>query len=157
MNPLQNLKDIHLSEPVSWWPPAWGWWLVSIFAILAITITLRFFIRTWRQRAALRQAKAEFAALSPELADYPQQVNRLLKRVMMCYRPAEKIASLHGDAWTQALSEVLPKTKRDEFTNIWQRVQNNLYQPVHVGERHPITQAVTHWLNNVRISGRQDV
>jgi len=32
-NPLVNLKDIHLPPPVSFWPPAPGWWILALLMI----------------------------------------------------------------------------------------------------------------------------
>ena len=45
-NPLDQLADIHLPDPVSWWPLAPGWWMllglaVSIFIAVALLVAAR--------------------------------------------------------------------------------------------------------------------
>ena len=35
-NPLVNLKDIHLPSPVSFWPPAPGWWILAVLLISSL-------------------------------------------------------------------------------------------------------------------------
>ena len=35
-NPLVNLKDIHLPPPVSFWPPAPGWWILAVLLITSL-------------------------------------------------------------------------------------------------------------------------
>ena len=27
-DPLQDLRDVHMPDPISWWPPAFGWWMI---------------------------------------------------------------------------------------------------------------------------------
>lgn len=41
-DPLPQLRDIHLPDPVSWWPPAPGWWILAI-----IVVTTLFFLSRW--------------------------------------------------------------------------------------------------------------
>ena len=42
-NPLDQLRDIHLPEPISWWPLAPGWWLLIIIALALMVWATRFF------------------------------------------------------------------------------------------------------------------
>ena len=40
------LRDIHVPDPVGWWPPAIGWWLLAgIVALMVVLAVLR-----WRHR-----------------------------------------------------------------------------------------------------------
>ncbi len=58
-DPLAQLRDIHLPEAISWWPPAYGWWLLAIglFIVLSIGSFLlyRFWVKRHYRRLALKQ------------------------------------------------------------------------------------------------------
>ncbi|QPG04808.1 DUF4381 domain-containing protein [Salinimonas marina] len=43
---LAQLKDIQPPDPVSFWPLAWGWWLVVALTLLVLTAVVWW----WRQR-----------------------------------------------------------------------------------------------------------
>ena len=56
IDPLAQLRDIHLPPPISWWPLAPGWWILifaGIFAFIYITRTL---IQRYRSNLYRRQA-----------------------------------------------------------------------------------------------------
>jgi hypothetical protein len=36
-----QLRDIHGPDPVSWWPPAPGWWLLALGTILCLWLLWR--------------------------------------------------------------------------------------------------------------------
>ena len=118
-NPLINLKDIRLPPPVSFWPPAPGWW-ISVLLILLISV---FFGRwLWRYFES-RKPKMEALRLLKDLQSQHKKTNeglttlrnlsQLLRRAALTFYAEENVASLHGTAWL----EFLDKTgKTTEFT-----------------------------------------
>ena len=56
IDPLAQLRDIHLPPPISWWPLAPGWWILifaGTFASIWLTKTL---VQTYRSNLYRRQA-----------------------------------------------------------------------------------------------------
>ena len=104
MNPdpasLDNLRDIFEPGPVSWWPPAVGWWFV-LAAILFVLVVMAY--RAWQQwranayrRAALRELRAATSVAA---------ISAILKRTALCAYPRTQVASLSGAAWCGWLVE----------------------------------------------------
>lgn len=107
---LEQLKDIHLPEPISWWPLAWGWWIVLVLLALVIVALI---VRHCRGRI--------YRATLAELADIPrdnaiaqsQALSTLLKRVGL-YR-GRTIASLSGQDWAEYLTQHGFSVEQAEF------------------------------------------
>jgi hypothetical protein len=107
------LREIHLPAPVSWWPPAIGWWLVVAAVIVGVAaLTL-----WWRHRIALRTAPATLARadLARLRATWLQnqdtqwlvsEVSTWLRRVSMSLVSRERAASLTGSHWREYLNEL---------------------------------------------------
>ncbi|MEO5347245.1 MAG: DUF4381 domain-containing protein [Magnetococcus sp. YQC-9] len=107
------LRDIHLPEPLSWWPPAWGWWLVA--GITSFILLALWGWRRWRagyriraaaqlelERICARHAKhADFSLLAADLST-------LLRRVCLGYHPPHQVAGLTGAAWLELLDRTTP-------------------------------------------------
>ncbi len=94
-NPLLKLKDIYLPPPVSFWPPAPGWWILALlFTLVLIFGGIQF-----------EKAPDELALL--------RSLSQLLRRLALTFYTNEQVASLHGTAWLDFLDKT-GKTK--EFT-----------------------------------------
>ncbi|MDQ6950334.1 MAG: DUF4381 domain-containing protein [Mariprofundales bacterium] len=112
---LAQLRDIHLPDAVSWWPPALGWWL--LFGLVLLLVALFFY---WRLRIqpglrARRQLQQQLdSELSQISASYEKdsnaiavcsQLSALMRRVALhCFSDVQA-AGLQGDRWLRFLDQ----------------------------------------------------
>lgn len=105
------LRDIHLPDPVSWWPPAPGWWILLGLAILLPLLVL--WLRKRRRKIHLHQEAQQ--ALETILQDYEQHQDRhrllqeltaLLRRIALSYGEREQVAAITGEAWILELHKL---------------------------------------------------
>jgi len=113
------LHDIHLPQPVSWWPPAPGWWLVAALLLIAIgTIYLYRVIRAKQQLS--RQVEEEFWELLHSYESYHdahrllEALSALLRRVSISLFPARDVAGLTGQQWLQFLDQASSLSRQPE-------------------------------------------
>lgn len=105
------LRDIHLPDAISAWPPALGWWLVLVLLPIVIVLVVLLFKRLTR-KTPVRVALKLFKQIkhNPELS--PQQkiteLSILLRRVAISVSPVQESASLTGEAWLHYLDSFLP-------------------------------------------------
>lgn len=104
-DPLSQLRDIHLPDPVGAWPPGPGWWLLTALLIALVLAALVWLLRryranTWRRqaKAALNDAWRRWREDGDDMA-YLQSLNAILKRAALRQFPRETVASLSGDDW----------------------------------------------------------
>ena len=101
-DPLAQLRDIHLPEPISAWPPAPGWWVIAIAALVLMIIAGKALIKRQQRIAFQRQALTELKRLEQQHqqpAEYLQALNRLLKRTALICYSNQQVASLTGKEW----------------------------------------------------------
>ena len=106
MNPdLSQLRDIHLPAPISWWPPAPGWWLLAGM-VVALMLGLYALIRRYRRNDWRRVALRELTRLREQHESQQHAPHNivsglsvLLRRVAISRFPREEVAVLNGDAW----------------------------------------------------------
>jgi len=115
------LRDIHLPDAISWWPPAPGWWLL----LAAIVICLLLMWWWQRRKSAARVRVAALAEWQNLLVEFQQQrdVNRLvqglsvlLRRVCLSYFPRAEVAGLSGKAWLRYLDAIHPLPQTNPFS-----------------------------------------
>jgi hypothetical protein len=101
MEPNLPLRDIHLPAPISWWPPAPGWWLL-LFGIPTLLILLVWLWRWVRRKTVRKLALAELESIAGSNADAREKVQGLailLRRVALSVYPREQVAGLVGEPW----------------------------------------------------------
>jgi hypothetical protein len=116
---LAQLADIHLPEPVSFWPPAPGWWVLAILLLLLILWTSRKSFIASRRRKIKARALAELQKCYDNYANhtadisasneanesdrqklrYVNETNSVLKRVALVHFPDSAVAGLGGPEW----------------------------------------------------------
>ncbi|MCF6218340.1 MAG: DUF4381 domain-containing protein [Gammaproteobacteria bacterium] len=107
-DPLAQLRDIHLPEAISGWPPAPGWWL--LLATLLLLILLAWLSYRHYQRGAIKRASLrELEQLAHRYPDQPQQLlqqlSQLLRRAALATQPQDGVAGLSGHAWLAFLDD----------------------------------------------------
>ncbi|WP_432822643.1 DUF4381 domain-containing protein [Trichloromonas sp.] len=104
------LRDIHLPLAPGLWPPAPGWWLLTLLLALLI---LGFYLLARRARRLRyrRQALRQLAELEADRQLSPaallSALSALLRRAMLCAFDREECAGLTGEAWLRFLDRDL--------------------------------------------------
>ena len=133
MNPdlLAQLKDIHAAPPVSWWPPAPGWWILA-FLLLAILVWIgRNLLRRYRVRQRRKQMLGWVdhlnASIDPQKDphSYLSTINRIFKVVALRAFPAQQCAAMAGSEWSGFLQQQL-KGQQHEALSV---LATGPYQP----------------------------
>lgn len=101
-DPLATLRDIHLPEPVSWWPLAPGWWW--LLGALLITVGLMIWLRRRRSErrlsdAALRELTLLTTRCADDQAAFIQALSVLLRRCAVARFSPQEAAGLIGESW----------------------------------------------------------
>ena len=103
--PPLPLRDIHLPEPISWWPPAPGWWLLAGVLLLLGLLGGRW-LRGRRQRRLTTAALEHIASLERrDMSDreLAEALSTLIRRVALAHFPRDRVAGLCGEAWLHFL------------------------------------------------------
>ena len=117
---LAGLRDIHLPDAVSWWPPAPLWWLPAVLLAFAAGYAV------WRRRARAAPPELPCRAALRELGSLRRQffaggdahallagLSALLRRTAMSLAPRREVAALTGDTWLAWLDG---QVERELFT-----------------------------------------
>jgi hypothetical protein len=114
-DPLAQLRDIHLPEPVGWWPLAPGWYVLMLLILLIMMIiTYRVYKR--HVNGLAKNKALELLTFYKDHYDKDRnaqvasaRVSELLRRVALVYYPRAQVAGLHGDDWVEFLNKTSKK------------------------------------------------
>ncbi len=111
--PQLPLRDIHLPGPISWWPPAPGWWIL-VALLMAGTILVVAYTHYRRKRNRIRRVSLkEIDTIQEAFQSHRdntrlvRELSVLLRRVCISRYPRVDVASLTGVEWASFLDRNL--------------------------------------------------
>ena len=110
-NPLVNLKDIHLPPAISFWPPAPGWWILSVLFFSSIFFGGMWFYKRSKKRKPITEALRILKNLeilhesSKDEVKSLRNLSNLLRRTALTFYKHDAVASLHGPSWLEFLDK----------------------------------------------------
>ncbi len=153
-NPLVNLKDIHLPPPVSFWPPAPGWWILAVLLISSLFIGGVLFYRQHKKRKPKTEALRILKDLqilyqnSKDEVVFLRNLSNLLRRTALTFYDNDEVASLQGSSWLEFLDKT-GKTK--EFSQGAGKVLGNeVFQQKVNPDMNALFPLVKKWISSSR-------
>ena len=118
VDPLAELRDIHLPADPGWWPPAAGWWLGLLLAVAGLAWALpkiRGYLRSRRMRRELerRLGSISWGDTGESRARALADLSRLVRRYAVTRFGRQRVAGLCGDDWLAFLDRT---SGTEEFT-----------------------------------------
>ena len=100
------LRDIHIPDAISWWPPAIGWWILAVLIPFCLYLMFKLYKRVTR-KTALKSAKKYFKTLRDDQQLTQQEkliaLSSLMRRTAVSLYPRADVASLTGENWLNFL------------------------------------------------------
>lgn len=146
------LRDIHLPESVSWWPPAIGWWILLLLIILIIP-AIRYLVKKIRQPVLKKGAIAEMVAV---IVDYNLHKNKLrliqdlsiaFKRIGISYLPRNRMAGEYGKSWYQQINKLVARNRlSDHQIRLLSEAPYQKNPDLHDQDIDPLIEQVKKWV-----------
>jgi Domain of unknown function (DUF4381) len=142
---LSNLRDIALPQPVAWWPPQPGWWLVFAGVLMAAGFAVATIARRYRANAYRRAALRALPETGPEA------LGALLKRTALAAAPRTVAAGLTGEPWAEFLDRTggFPRAAHDTLVQAALQPAQQI-DPTQVEEARA---AARYWIRRHRMNG----
>ncbi|MCH9670870.1 MAG: DUF4381 domain-containing protein [Gammaproteobacteria bacterium] len=155
-DPLATLRDIHLPDPVAFWPPAPGWWVVLglVLAALAIFLFARKRHADAPRRAALEELdriRSTFAS-SGDARAAVSDVSTILRRFALQHFPGRDVASLVNQDWLEFLDTSAVGVCGQFKNEVATLLTEGPYARRAPADPSPLFEAAEQWIKTVRNS-----
>lgn len=149
------LKDIHLPDPASWWPPAVGWWLLPVVAALLGLLAWKAAAAARRVRARRRLRRQALDELERIRRDFEAEGNAaramenlsvLLRRVAITAFAGRGVAGNAGRAWVDWLARTGPQGLDGRAL---EALVEAPYRPAPEIALRPVIDAARRWIRHV--------
>ncbi|MDG9881836.1 DUF4381 domain-containing protein [Pseudomonas putida CSV86] len=121
---IDQLQEIALPAPVSYWPQTWGWTVLLILLLAAVLVWALRAWRHWQRNRYRREALARLDALERRLEQHPDDCQalralpELLKRVALSMPGGRAVAPLHDSQWQAFLVAHASAPLPDNFAQL---------------------------------------
>ena len=133
MNTGLPLRDIHLPDPVSWWPPAPGWWVLVLLCLILTGWLYHRYRRSQARRILRHSMEHEWRTLQDRFDQHRdpqllvQDLSVFLRRVAMSVTERNAVAGQTGSEWLLQLDELAGTRLFDSATG--RQLLTAPYQP----------------------------
>jgi len=145
-----ELRDIHLPDAVSWWPPAMGWW-VLLLAVILLFVAVFFLIKKLNQVSVRKTAMADFERIKADYIEHQdktvlsQQLSQLLRQILLSTHSRSEVASVSGEQWLAMLKQSHPK---GQFELSWlESLSLSAYQKQADYDADSLLNNIQHWVS----------
>jgi len=131
---LQNLHDIVVPTPPSWFPPAPGWYALGFTVLILLGFLLLRWYRHYQRNRYRRLALYELDQLQKQWrenqppARWLPQLPVLIKRTALAAYGRQQVAALSGQQWLDFLDRTAGKTRFNNASG--QRLLAYSYAPL---------------------------
>ena len=152
MDPLAQLKTIHLPEQVNNYPLAYGWWIVFFTLLVLCLWAIRKYLKHRKNCQVKKQA---INTLKENNLDNEQLIS-LLKWAALHYFPRQHVASLSGAKLQSFLTTCLPVKQQAEFIRLFEPTLAKRYQRDEtLQSTEALSTAIKLWLTNALPPNKQ--
>ena len=143
------LRPIHFPDPIGWWPPALGWWVLGALMVVIIGILMLWYFKRQsnKQRLAVQQALKELDAIERQYQNDKRQlvqaISALLRRVAMQQYGRTQTAGLAGADWAEFLQRAGRQKMSAELATALSEMP---YRPVEDVNSAQLIQQVRVWI-----------
>lgn len=149
-----QLRDIHVPDPIGWWPPAPGWWLLLLLTVVAVVALVwwwqQYRKRTIRVQTALTELDRIEQAYQGDKQQLVRELSGVLRRIAISFYGRQRVAGLSGERWLRFLDKQGLDKQGDTspaiFTRQFQTELTELpYRRVDDADVKQLIQAIRRW------------